>query len=190
MKTSDFKIKINQALAKIGLKITKADPPGFVDSRTWSHQMLNQYSHFYTGKVLEVGCGTQSYLREHYKDRCELTTFDQFSHPNVDITGNLLTLSQHVPTEQYDVVVANQTMEHVPDPFQAVAEILKVLKPGGRFIAITPFNYGIHGEEYGDYWRITRQGWRKLLEHYTSVEDLRWLGSEEQPHQYAVVAKK
>ncbi len=185
-----LKITVNKALAKIGYKITKADPPGFVDSRTWANQMLEQYQPLIKGDVLEVGCGTSSYIRERYRAQCTLTTFDQIKHKNVDVTGNLLTLSHHVSANYYDVVIANQTMEHVPQPFQVIAEIYKVLKPGGLFIAITPFMYGIHGEEYGDYWRITRQGWRVLLSAYSHIEDLAWLGTELYPHQYAVVAKK
>lgn len=38
----------------------------------------------------------------------------------------------------FDVVVANQVFEHVPDPEPALAEIARVLKPGGTFLALFP----------------------------------------------------
>ena len=43
-----------------------------------------------------------------------------------------------------DVVVARSVMEHLSDPDAAYAEISRVLKPGGRFIFLTPqlWDYG------------------------------------------------
>ena len=37
-----------------------------------------------------------------------------------------------------DVVAARSVMEHVKDPDRAWAEIRRVLKPGGRFVFLTP----------------------------------------------------
>lgn len=39
---------------------------------------------------------------------------------------------------RFDVVFADNVMEHVADPVQALNEIRRVLKPGGRFLAKTP----------------------------------------------------
>lgn len=39
-----------------------------------------------------------------------------------------------------DLVLSSDVMEHMPDPYQAHAEILRVLKPGGRHVFTVPFN--------------------------------------------------
>jgi SAM-dependent methyltransferase len=42
------------------------------------------------------------------------------------------------PDRSFDLVFADNVMEHVADPMQALSEIARVLKPGGRFLAKTP----------------------------------------------------
>jgi 2-polyprenyl-3-methyl-5-hydroxy-6-metoxy-1,4-benzoquinol methylase len=40
-----------------------------------------------------------------------------------------------------DAVVSFETLEHLPEPRRAVAEIARVLKPGGLLIASIPINH-------------------------------------------------
>ena len=44
-----------------------------------------------------------------------------------------------------DTVVSCETIEHVPDPRKALAEINRVLKPGGRLFLTTPNYFGTMG---------------------------------------------
>lgn len=64
----------------------------------------------------------------------------------------------------YDVVLCEQVLEHVPDPIAAVQTLFKLVRPGGHLIVNTPFLIRIH-EYPADYWRFTPQGLRRLLEH-------------------------
>ncbi len=47
--------------------------------------------------------------------------------------------AQSIPFEDetFDAVIANHMLYHVPDRPKAIAEIKRVLKPGGRLIATT-----------------------------------------------------
>jgi 2-polyprenyl-3-methyl-5-hydroxy-6-metoxy-1,4-benzoquinol methylase len=45
----------------------------------------------------------------------------------------------------FDTVVSCETIEHVPDPRQALAELARVLKPGGRLFLTTPNYFGSMG---------------------------------------------
>ena len=47
--------------------------------------------------------------------------------------GDIIDMSV-VPNERYDTVFCQQVLEHVPQPFDAVREIHRVLKPDGKLI--------------------------------------------------------
>ncbi|HIB65355.1 MAG TPA: SAM-dependent methyltransferase, partial [Phycisphaerales bacterium] len=40
--------------------------------------------------------------------------------------------------ESFETVICSQVIEHIPDTTEAVSELLRVLKPGGRLILGTP----------------------------------------------------
>jgi SAM-dependent methyltransferase len=44
------------------------------------------------------------------------------------------------PDEYFDLVICNHVLEHVPDDGRAMAELFRVLKPGGRAVLQTPFS--------------------------------------------------
>ena len=61
------------------------------------------------------------------------------------------------PAGSFDAVVSDQVLEHVEgDPFGAVAESLRVLRPGGHAVHTTCFINPVHGAP-SDFWRFTPQ---------------------------------
>lgn len=44
------------------------------------------------------------------------------------------------PDGHFDLVICNHVLEHVPDDGRAIAELYRVLKPGGRAVLQTPFS--------------------------------------------------
>ena len=67
----------------------------------------------------------------------------------------------------FDVVICEQVLEHVVDPFAAARTLRALAKPGGYVIVSTPFLVMVHELPlYGmfDYWRFTPRGLRRLLE--------------------------
>jgi SAM-dependent methyltransferase len=67
----------------------------------------------------------------------------------------------------FDVVICEQVIEHVIDPWKAAANLRGLCSPGGHVIVSTPFLVRVHElPMYGmrDYWRFTPRGLRTLLE--------------------------
>ena len=47
------------------------------------------------------------------------------------------------PDDQFDIVIANHVMEHIPDDSAAMRELFRVLKPGGIAILQIPFSQNL-----------------------------------------------
>ena len=78
-------------------------------------------------------------------------TFEDTAYPEVTMTD------LPYPDGSFDVVVSDQVLEHVAgDPFRAVAESLRVLRPGGHAVHTTCFINEVHGAP-SDFWRFTPQ---------------------------------
>jgi SAM-dependent methyltransferase len=68
-----------------------------------------------------------------------------------------------------DAVVVQAVLEHVLDPAQVVAEIHRVLRPGGLVYAETPFMQQVHAGRY-DFTRFSDSGHRWLFRRFSEVE--------------------
>ena len=105
--------------------------------------------------VLELGCGTGSMWTNNLhllKGGSQLVLTD-FSEGMLQ-TAKKNVSAPHVrfqqvdiqdipyPDAAFDVVIANMMLYHVPDLHKGLAEVRRVLKPGGVFYCAT---YGIHG---------------------------------------------
>ena len=67
----------------------------------------------------------------------------------------------------YDVVICEQVLEHVVDPWGAAKNLRELTAPGGHVIVSTPFLIKVHELALfgmNDYWRFTPRGLRALLE--------------------------
>lgn len=88
---------------------------------------------------------------------------DLFTGDEVDIKGDLLNLP--IKKETFDTIVCTGVLEHVSDPYKAVAEINNVLKSGGRVFIETPFMQTMHAAPQ-DFYRWTRDGIKKLMDEF------------------------
>lgn len=99
--------------------------------------------------------------------------------------------SEIVPADHFDIVVCTEVLEHTLNPFLAVNEIRRILKPGGIALVSTPYNFRIHGP-LPDCWRFTEHGLRALFIDFEEVE-LRALEDEDRflmPIHYTLVVRK
>ncbi len=93
-------------------------------------------------------------------------------HPsliNFDLTGgktiHVIGQAEALPfaTGVFNVVITQEVMEHVRDPFKAMREISRTLRPRGVVYCQVPFIIGYHPGPT-DFWRFTREGVVELVE--------------------------
>ena len=87
--------------------------------------------------------------------------YTSLNYPDFDLCAPLR------DQRRFDVVICEQVLEHVPDPWKAAANLKELCAPGGTVIVSTPFLVKVHElPQYGmrDYWRFTPRGLRTLLE--------------------------
>ncbi len=96
-------------------------------------------------------------------------TLDISSEFEPTYVGDLCKFNDNIPDSSFDAVFCTEVLEHVNQPFEAIAEIYRFLKPGGLLVASSPFNFRIHGP-LPDNWRFSEHGWRVLLNDFVDVE--------------------
>ena len=112
-------------------------------------------------RVLDLGCGAGRHAFECYRRGAQVVALDQNGEEIREVAkwfaamkeageapegatatameGDALALP--FPDESFDVVIISEVMEHIPDDKGVLAEMVRVLKPGGR-IAVTVPRYG------------------------------------------------
>lgn len=88
---------------------------------------------------------------------------------NVDITAtsstDVVAIAESLPfrDNSLDGVICSAVLEHVKRPWLAAAEMIRVLKPGGRAFIAVPFLQPEHGHP-NHFFNMTRDGLRSLFE--------------------------
>jgi SAM-dependent methyltransferase len=89
-----------------------------------------------------------------------MKTLEIEAAPGIDFVGTATNLP--FDGETVDLIVTQEVLEHVDNPFQAACEIYRVLKPGGKAFVQLPFIIGYHPCPV-DYWRFTEHGIEQLM---------------------------
>ena len=113
-------------------------------------------------RVLDAGAGSQPYRRLFDHADYESADFDFIERKTPQTYVCDLT---SIPVEdgRFDRVICNQVLEHLPAPSDALKELNRVLKPGGRIFCTCPLFYQEHWRPY-DYYRYTQFGLRHLFQ--------------------------
>ncbi|MFI0709566.1 class I SAM-dependent methyltransferase [Streptomyces inhibens] len=112
-------------------------------------------------RVLDLGCGAGRHAFECYRRGAQVVALDQNGDEIREVAkwfaamkeageapagasatameGDALALP--FPDDSFDVVIISEVMEHIPDDKGVLAEMVRVLRPGGR-IAVTVPRYG------------------------------------------------
>lgn len=114
-----------------------------------------------SGAGLVVGAGERSSIFGRAPN-VEWTVSDVDLRHGTSLVADVCSLP--VEDEAFDVVIAENVLEHVVDPVGAAAQLQRVCRTGGTVIASVPFLHPWHGEPY-DFFRVTPTGLRSLFRH-------------------------
>lgn len=103
---------------------------------------------------------------------------DMRSGKGVDIVLNLHKID--LPDATAGTVLLLDTLEHVEFCREAMAEIFRILRPGGIVVASSVMNFRIHDYPC-DYWRFTPEGFKSLLRDFP-CSMVEYLGKKDFPH--------
>jgi SAM-dependent methyltransferase len=116
------------------------------------------------GKVLDVGCGTRPYRSLYDVEQYVGLELDTPQARARGIADHYYDGTQFpYGNGGFDTVLCNQVLEHSFAPERMLAEIARVLKPGGRLVLTVPFAWDEH-EQPWDYARYSSFGLKALLE--------------------------
>lgn len=116
------------------------------------------------GDLLDIGCGSKPYetiLGPHVRSYVGLEHPDTVhDRSKVDVWGDASALP--FANGSFDTVVLFHVIEHTEAPERVVAEVYRVLRPGGTILLAVPFLWGLH-EVPRDFVRFTSFGLEHLL---------------------------
>ena len=111
-----------------------------------------------SGVVLDDGCGLGTYLQAiapYSEHRFGLEVeFERAAVARPVANGIVQARSEQLPFagDSFDTVLSNEVLEHVDDDRQALAEMVRITRPGGRILIFCP-NRWYPVEQHGVFWR-------------------------------------
>jgi len=121
-------------------------------------QMVRRWAPLSGQRVLDVGCGvgmyTVAFLRETRLVFGIEVEYERALEARERAAGVVQAPGERVPFPDaaFDVVFSHEVLEHVADDRACVAEMVRVVRPGGRIVIFVP-NRRYPFETHGIFWR-------------------------------------
>ncbi len=142
------------------LKMAREHLDQFIDRST--KEMNN------SGRMLEIGPEGRTYIQECYSN-WDIDSFDIVAENNPTYVGDITVRNDDIESHSYDAVACLEVLAHTLNPFGAIEELKRILKPDGILLISAPLNFRIHGP-IPDCWRFTEFGWKVLLKDFEILE--------------------
>lgn len=134
--------------------------PAFIEQR--AAEIVAEFSPYKKcGRMLDIGFGAGTLLKAGQKAgwqpfglEVSLPAVEQARSRGFETFHGSLEESAY-PDSHFDVVMASEILEHLPDPLADLREIARIIRPGGLFWATTPSARGIS-------YRFMKMGWSIL----------------------------
>jgi SAM-dependent methyltransferase len=120
---------------------------------------LRRFAH---GRVIDIGCGTAPFAGVIAGQVALYHGLDRWPRSDKTVLAGDVQNMGMIGAGSYDVALLFEVLEHVPDPWQALAEINRILAPDGVLIMTVPHLSRLHDVPY-DFYRYTRYGIEALM---------------------------
>ena len=116
------------------------------------------------GRLLDVGCGEKPYRSLFAPFVTEHVGLDHEDTLHARHAIDLYGFADAIPADavSFDCILCTAVLEHVEEPARVVAEMHRVLRPGGVVFLTAPLFWHIH-EAPRDFYRYTEYGLRYLF---------------------------
>ena len=120
--------------------------------------LLERETGLKSGNHLDIGAGTGAFVQYMQKAGWQSQGVEPDekarAHALSDHSTKLLpaTALASLPAESFDAITLWHVLEHVHDLYPYLAQIKKVLKPGGRLFIAVPNYTSFDAQKYGVYW--------------------------------------
>jgi ubiquinone/menaquinone biosynthesis C-methylase UbiE len=105
--------------------------------------------------IIDIGCGFGHVLNQIKKTKLTVgvdISFNRLSNLNDDVT-KVRALAEELPfkSESFDLAILTDIFEHVQDEKLLVAEVLRILKPGGTLLFACPWEQDLSVYDLKEY---------------------------------------
>ena len=140
---------------------------GLAAHRDFIQRYLRAHSIYIRGDCLEFE--SDQYTSAHGRpDSVDILDVDE-SNERATVIADL-TQPNDLPSDRWDCIICTHVLHLVPDPFAAVRQMSRILKPGGALLVAVPTMMRIDHPHWTEYWRFTPDGLELLLE--SSFDDV------------------
>jgi len=128
-------------------------------------------------KLLDVGAGHKPYkklFKDSFYESCEHETiYKEVNLKNSDKHSFYCDITKEIPKpdNHYDLIICNEVLEHINEPFLALKEFNRILKPNGKLVLTAPQSHGLHQEPH-NYFNYLSHGLEYLLKkaNFTDIQ--------------------
>lgn len=158
----------------LGLKLNRFDypmgkwPPA-TPARKYISEFLSTYERAVWGRCLEF---SPPIYRERFEKMPSVVSYDVWdiqSGKDVTIVADLQDASE-VPDNTFDTIICTHVLCCIPRPWLAVAEMHRLLSPGGLVLCTNPVLLQKYAPHPKDYWRFTKDSMELLFSAFSTIK--------------------
>jgi 2-polyprenyl-3-methyl-5-hydroxy-6-metoxy-1,4-benzoquinol methylase len=130
-------------------------------------------------RILDFGAGKGALMTALENEGAEVYGVEPYGHDRLREAGKkAYRMLGDIPQDiLFDGIISMDVVEHLPQPWETFATLLRRIKPGGWLCISVPNPKGINARLNGGRWRETQKvGHIVFLEGKTLVRMLRWAG--------------